>query len=58
MSSPLPTRTLHWPACYNVRDLGGLPTAAGCVTRWRVIIRLDIPARLTDAGQQALLDYG
>lgn len=52
------TRTLHWPACYNVRDLGGLPTVDGCVTRWRAIIRSDIPSRLTPAGQQALLDYG
>lgn len=58
MSSPLPTRALYWPACYNVRDLGGLPTVDGRVTRWRAIIRSDIPARLTDAGQQALLDYG
>jgi protein-tyrosine phosphatase len=57
MSTALPTRTLNWPACYNVRDLGGLPTIDGGVTRWRAIIRSDIPARLTAAGQQALLDY-
>lgn len=58
MSTSLPTRTLAWPACYNVRDLGGLPTVDGRVTRWRAIIRSDIPARLTPEGQQALLDYG
>ncbi|MFZ4655844.1 MAG: tyrosine-protein phosphatase [Caldilineaceae bacterium] len=58
MSTPLPTRTLHWPDCYNVRDLGGLPTVDGKVTRWRAIIRSDIPARLTEVGQQALLAYG
>lgn len=58
MSTTLPTRTLTWPACYNVRDLGGLPTVDGGVTRWRSIIRSDIPARLTATGQQALLDYG
>lgn len=53
-----PTRTLNWPACYNVRDLGGLPTINGGVTRWRAIVRSDIPARLTVEGRQALLDYG
>ncbi len=52
------TRTLNWPASYNVRDLGGLLTVDGGVTRWRAIIRSDIPARLTTEGQQALLDYG
>jgi len=29
-----PTRTLNWPACYNVRDLGGLPTINGGVRRY------------------------
>ena len=52
------TRTLNWPACYNIRDLGGLLTVDGGVTRWRALIRADIPARLTPEGQQALLDYG
>ncbi len=52
------TRTLNWPACYNVRDLGGLPTSDGRVTAWRAIVRSDIPARLTPQGQAALLDYG
>jgi protein tyrosine/serine phosphatase len=51
-------RTLNWPACYNVRDLGGLPTATGRTTRWRSIIRADILSRLTEEGQQALFDYG
>lgn len=51
-------RILNWPACYNVRDLGGLPTVDGGVTCWRAIIRSDIPARLTAEGRQALLDYG
>jgi protein tyrosine/serine phosphatase len=58
MSTTLPTRTLTWLDCYNVRDLGGLPTVDGGVTRWRSIIRSDIPARLTATGQQALLEYG
>lgn len=51
-------RTLDWPACYNVRDLGGLPTAGGSTTRWHSIIRADVLSRLTEAGQQALLAYG
>ncbi|MCB0064377.1 MAG: tyrosine-protein phosphatase, partial [Caldilineaceae bacterium] len=51
-------RTLYWPACYNTRDLGGLPTNSGQVTRPGVIVRSDLPARLTAAGQQCLLDYG
>ena len=51
-------RSLPWDACYNARDLGGLPTKDGGTTRWRSIIRSDIPSRLTATGRQALLDYG
>lgn len=57
MTAPL-SRILKWPDCYNVRDLGGLPTADGKVTAWRAIVRSDIPARLTPAGRTALIDYG
>jgi protein-tyrosine phosphatase len=53
-----PARHLDWDACYNVRDLGGLPTADGGEIRWRSIIRTDTLTRLTAAGQQALIDYG
>lgn len=52
------TRHLDWPACYNVRDLGGLPTADGRETRWRAVVRSDIPSRLTHEGRQALISYG
>ncbi len=51
-------RHLYWESCYNVRDLGGLPTTAGGETHWQAIIRSDVLSRLTPAGQQALLDYG
>lgn len=51
-------RTLTWAACYNIRDLGGLPTSTGQVTRLGAIVRSDLPARLTAEGQQCLLDYG
>ena len=51
-------RHLCWPACYNTRDLGGLPTVHGGQTRWQAVVRSDILGRLTLQGQQALLDYG
>ncbi|MEZ4660390.1 MAG: tyrosine-protein phosphatase [Caldilineaceae bacterium] len=49
---------LDWPTCYNIRDLGGLPTTNGGLTRRGAFIRADTPARLTDEGRQMLLDYG
>lgn len=49
---------LLWDACYNVRDLGGLPTIDGRRTRSHTLIRSDILARLTSTGKQALIDYG
>jgi len=51
-------RHLHWEACYNARDLGGLPTGDGGQTRWGAVIRTDILSRLTAQGQQDLIDYG
>lgn len=51
-------RILDWALCYNVRDLGGLPTVDGCVTRMRAIIRGDLPARLTETGLQRLHEFG
>lgn len=50
-------RHLDWEACWNARDLGGLPTGAG-VTRRRSIIRADYLGNLTPAGRRALYDYG
>ena len=60
MTDPTPPRSRHlaWPACYNARDLGGLPTRDGRQTRWRSIIRSDYFNRLTEEGWQAVLDYG
>jgi protein-tyrosine phosphatase len=51
-------RHLYWEACYNARDLGGLPTGDGGQTRWGAVIRTDILSRLTAQGQRDLLDYG
>src|SRR4051812_19798739 len=56
-SDQLPRR-LHWDACYNVRDLGGYPTAHGGSTRWGAFVRADNLSRLTPAGQSALIGYG
>ncbi len=51
-------RILRWDGCINVRDLGGLKTCNGHITRWRSIVRSDTPARLTAAGWSALYTYG
>ncbi len=51
-------RVLVWEGCTNVRDLGGLRTCDGRMTRWRAIVRSDTPARLTAEGWSALYAYG
>jgi protein tyrosine/serine phosphatase len=50
-------RTLVWDGCVNVRDLGGHPTPGG-PTAFHAVVRADTIDRLTDAGWQALVDYG
>jgi protein-tyrosine phosphatase len=52
------TRELHWDACLNVRDLGGLPTRTGGQIRWGALVRADTLCRLTPAGQRALVAHG
>jgi protein tyrosine/serine phosphatase len=54
----LPTRHLAWEPCWNVRDLGGLPTADGGQTRYGALFRADCLGKLTAAGRRALLDAG
>ena len=51
-------RTLLWDGCVNVRDLGGIPTEDGGVTRTGSIIRSDNVGALTDAGWRALEGHG
>jgi protein-tyrosine phosphatase len=51
-------RHLSWDGCYNVRDLGGLPTSDGGVTRSGSIVRADLLRRLSATGREALLAYG
>jgi protein-tyrosine phosphatase len=53
-----PERVLRWDGCVNVRDLGGLPLAGGGETSYRVVVRADWLPGLSDAGRQALVDYG
>ncbi len=47
-------RILTWEGSKNVRDLGGLHTCDGRLTRWRSIVRSDTPGRLTDQGWSSL----
>jgi hypothetical protein len=51
-------RVLVWEGCKNVRDLGGLRTNDGRLTRWGSVVRSDTPARLTAKGWAALIAYG
>jgi protein-tyrosine phosphatase len=54
----MPARKLEWPNCLNARDLGGLPTKDGRLTRMGSLVRSDMLANLTADGKQDLLDYG
>jgi protein tyrosine/serine phosphatase len=61
---PVPTdadaldRALQWDGCLNVRDFGGLPTEAGGLTNRGAILRADSIRKLTNAGWDALHEYG
>jgi protein-tyrosine phosphatase len=49
-------RHLPLPGTYNVRDLGGLPTATGGLVRWGTLFRGDSLHRLDDRGRSMLAD--
>ncbi len=51
-------RSLGWEGCHNVRDLGGLETAAGGRTRTGAVVRADNVRGLTPTGWNAALAYG
>lgn len=51
-------RHLEWEGCYNLRELGGLPTRDGGRTAYGVFVRGDSVCRLTDRGRRDLLEYG
>jgi protein-tyrosine phosphatase len=52
------TRDLEWPDSFNIRDLGGLPTANAGTTKRRSFVRADVLCRLTQEGKRMLIDYG
>jgi protein tyrosine/serine phosphatase len=51
-------RHLTWDGCVNVRDLGGLETEEGAVTRRGWVVRADNIAELTPEGWHALDAHG
>lgn len=51
-------RRIELDGAFNVRDVGGYPTADGRATRWRRLLRSDSLHRLTPDAQRALRDYG
>jgi protein-tyrosine phosphatase len=51
-------RDLAWDGCLNVRDLGGHPTEDGGETAFGAVVRADSVRQLSEAGWQALVDYG
>jgi protein tyrosine/serine phosphatase len=57
METP-PTRHLDWDGCFNVRDLGGLPTVDGCPTRWGAAVRGDSLGALSVRGWEQLEAHG
>ena len=52
------TRTLVWDGCVNVRDLGGIETEDGGVTRAGAVIRSDNLGALTPDGWPAFEEHG
>jgi hypothetical protein len=51
-------RDLEWDGCFNVRDLGGLPTSDGGHTQLGAVVRADALDGLTAAGWEALIARG
>ena len=54
----MPTRRLMTRGLYNARDLGGIPTKDGRVTRFGVFVRSEAPVGLPQGDIQYLKDYG
>ena len=53
-----PYRRLELEACFNVRDLGGYPTADGGQVRWRTLYRADGLHRMTEGDAQRVRGLG
>ncbi len=54
----MPTRRLMTQELYNARDLGGLPTKDGKVTRFGVFVRSEAPVGLLPEDIAYIKDYG
>jgi protein tyrosine/serine phosphatase len=54
----LRSRDLVWDGCLNVRDLGGHRTVDGGETSFGAVVRADSVSQLSEAGWEALTDYG
>jgi len=52
------SRHLDLDGCYNARDLGGLPTTDGRITRPGALVRADSLDRLSEHAWEMLLDHG
>jgi len=50
-------RTISWDGCVNVRDLGGIPTEDGRMTREGAVIRADNVGALSPDGWRSLEDH-
>jgi protein-tyrosine phosphatase len=53
-----PRRVLALAGTYNLRDVGGYPTADGRRTRWRTLLRSDSLHRLRPEAQATLIELG
>lgn len=51
-------RHFDWEGCFNARDLGGLPTRDGRLTKHGIFLRGDTLCDLTDDGRRSLLEDG
>ena len=51
-------RRIVIPGAFNVRDLGGLPTADGRTTRWGRFVRSDVLTGLPDESHETLFAHG
>lgn len=54
----MPDRDCAFEGLFNARDLGGLRTADGGVTRFGAVVRAEDPNQLTDRGWRAVVGYG
>jgi protein tyrosine/serine phosphatase len=51
-------RRLAWPGFLNARDLGGLPLGPAGLTRYRALVRSDLPGLYGVLDRRVLADYG